>query len=323
MNYKSQYKKYKWSLVRLKPGTKRPVNMKWATEAQSDGYGDGSVGLKHAYSRTCCFDIDQLGLFREKHPEEWELIKHGLQYTSGKDDRLKIIFRTPKGMKLYSKVFISGTGEFRCFTNTDGSTQDVLPPTKLKDGRQYEWLSELPARFKDIPLLPKVIAKELKLGQRRQRSNGGKRYSSHHLSPYVIGYNEWFRLNGGSLRAEVLKTGGYYERKYGFNRYGSSSGSVNIMLFSDANGEFGVNFSPVAPTAGKQIPHLGFDPYDLLVVNKFQERGMTYKEAELLARKYVTTDKEIRQHVNAAFSTLHPINAKQGEKKCKKFPAKY
>lgn len=307
MNY---IKKYGWSLVALKPGTKSPVKFKWSTTKKSDKCGE-SIGLKHAYSRTCCFDIDQLGLFREKHPEEWDIIKNGLKYTSGKDDRIKIIFRTPKGKRLYSQAFISGTGEFRCWTSTDASTQDVLPPTKLSDGRQYKWLDPLPDK---IPKLPDKIIKQLKLARQRQRSSGGRRYSSNFLSPYVKGYNQWFRANAGSLETEVLKTGGYYKVRYGFNRHGSSSGSVNIMLFQDNNGEFGVNFSPMAPTAGKQIPHLGFDPYDLLVVNKFMEKGMSFKEAELMARKYVTTDKDIRQYVNEAFSTINVISG--GAKKC-------
>jgi hypothetical protein len=329
MDYPSLYTQLGFKLVRLRPGTKIPVDPSWQVNQESDdipkNYG---IGLKHAFSRVCCFDIDDLDLFIGKHAEAWELIRKGLMYTSGKPNRVKALFRLPKsgavkGIDIITKTFIpSGAGQFRCATETGGSTQDVLPPTRLADGRKYKWISPLPTRWEDIPVLPESIYIDLKLGERATRSGrSGSRYTGKYLAPYVIGYNRWFAASGGSLEKEILNTNGYYPVKYGFNRHGSVSGSINIVLHSDEHGEWGYNFSDAEPISGRAIPAGAFDPYDLLVINN----GGDEKEARRIVtatvpeiKEFVDSEYFVKTDTNIAKITKDKHKSKKEKKACQK-----
>ncbi len=125
-----------------------------------------NVGVAHAYSTptpTCAIDID-----RFEHATAW-LASHGIDLKStlvgsdavviwsGKKGSLKLLYRLPADTSpLETKKIVGPDGksalELRCATKDGKTVQDLLPPSRHPDGRDYVWLGEGdPLRLPEIP----------------------------------------------------------------------------------------------------------------------------------------------------------------------------
>lgn len=160
-----------WVLVPIPAGTKGPRTKGWNTREQcitTVGQCDrlrGNVGLAHAFSKTCCLDVDDVEKARD-----W-LAGHGIdldgllrapdavRISSGRPGRAKLLYRLPNGVPpLPTKSPVAEAGlELRCATADGRTVQDVLPPSIHPDtGEAYIWElgDPLVASWSDPPVLP-------------------------------------------------------------------------------------------------------------------------------------------------------------------------
>ncbi len=302
-----QYKQQGMKLTHIPEGSKGPVHKKWVKTPTSYKKlkewidAGGNIGIIHSLSNTICFDIDDVDLVKRKHKLLAEFItakpgssKWGARYTSGKKNRLKILFRLPKKLVAagLSTITIPGSaGQLRC-----GDLQDVLPPSTHPSGSKYEWLGE----FIDIPILPKKMTNHLLAlvkQQNKARKRGGKEggYGSGSGSGYVFVdvYNSWAMAQEGySLVDEIEKLDQY--KLVGLTsllRVGSSS-PLSIMVYQDPDGiDRAYNFSN---TEGKGLLKEGLhDPYSVLSFS------MGFDEA----REWVCTHPDMKGLIDIAEDT--------------------
>lgn len=160
-------------LVPIPYGGKKPRTRDWnllencVHDATKLDFLDASnIGLAHAYctpTPTCAIDIDHF-----KHAIVW-FANHGIDLKSlliasdavviwsGKKGSLKLLYRLPAGTTpLETKKIVGPDGksalELRCATKDGKTIQDVLPPSRHPDGRDYVWLGEGdPLRLPEIP----------------------------------------------------------------------------------------------------------------------------------------------------------------------------
>jgi hypothetical protein len=120
----------------------------------------GNIGLAHAYSRTCCIDIDDMALAAEWFggagidlSDYWNA-PDAVRLTSGVPNRGKLLYRLPADADLLPTRMFKGDGvELRCATAGRLTVQDVLPPSiHPVTGQPYRWLG--PAKFQNIPPIP-------------------------------------------------------------------------------------------------------------------------------------------------------------------------
>lgn len=167
----SDYVRAGWVLVPIARGTKGPRTKGWNTRAQCvttveqcDRLRE-NVGLAHAFSGTCCLDVDDAPKARE-----W-LAGHGIdlgallqapdavRISSGRPGRAKLLYRLPDGVPpLPTKSPVAEAGlELRCATAEGLTVQDVLPPSIHPDtGESYRWEygDDLVGTWADPPVLP-------------------------------------------------------------------------------------------------------------------------------------------------------------------------
>lgn len=194
-----------WALVPIPYGQKGPTAKNWnlrnncVTATTQTSLLEGlNIGLAHAYctpTPTCTLDIDHY-----IHAKDW-LAMHGIDLDallkasdavviwSGKKYSIKLLFRLPSGLvPLESKKIVGPDGktalEFRCATKDGKTVQDVLPPSRHPDGRDYVWLGNgNPLLLPDIPpdalqVWQQLISNSCRVATRRD----GFR-SSNHLRP--------------------------------------------------------------------------------------------------------------------------------------------
>ncbi len=163
----SQYVASGWSLVPIPSGTKGPRHDDWnmpdqcITDQNIAAQIAGGVGLAHAYSKTCCIDLDDLA-----NCTVWLLDKHGIdvqallkapdavQIVSGRDNRAKLLYRLPDGCEpLLTHNVVECGLELRCATSNGKTVQDVLPPSIHPiTKRPYRWAGK--GHWRDLPVLP-------------------------------------------------------------------------------------------------------------------------------------------------------------------------
>lgn len=176
----------------IPPGSKGPVFSKgwnahgnWLTEAPQNGHG---LGLLHAWSGTCAVDIDSAdaaALLALAGVDLQALIDapDACGYSSGKPDRLKLLYKVPPFLHLITEKVEGDSGkmgyELRCWTKTGNSDQDVLPPSIHPETKKsYFWLS---GSLENIPQIPQTLLQhwlDLNL-----RSTSGKAPSSASKAP--------------------------------------------------------------------------------------------------------------------------------------------
>ncbi len=194
-----------WTLVPIPYGQKGPNTKHWnlrsncVTAATQENLLEGlNIGLAHAYCTpipTCALDIDHY-----KHAKDW-LAMHGIDLDtllksndavviwSGKKYSIKLLFKLPLGSSpLESKKIVGPDGktalEFRCATKDGKTVQDVLPPSRHPDGRDYVWLGNgSPLLLPEIPpdalqVWQQLISNSCRVATRRDGFQ-----SSNHLRP--------------------------------------------------------------------------------------------------------------------------------------------
>lgn len=172
MDTAASYCRAGWALVGFARGTKGPTHSGWnlpenvTTDPVEAELLNQNIGLCHAYSGTCCLDLDDLDLARP-----W-LAGHGItldallaapdavRISSGRTNRGKLLYRVPASTRpLYSKKPKNSGLELRCAATTGLSVQDVLPPSiHPKTQQPYTWEYNSPeAHWSRLPVLPAAL----------------------------------------------------------------------------------------------------------------------------------------------------------------------
>jgi hypothetical protein len=139
-----------WKLCVIPRGSKGPKQHGWnkrehaITDIQALPLNSQGLGLMHAYSGTCCLDIDDM------QKAQAYLVTMGVNLQQiiseyapgvykGRKDRLKVLFGLAEPLETVSRQDLGF--ELRCATADGLSVQDVLPPTVHPDtGEPYAWL---------------------------------------------------------------------------------------------------------------------------------------------------------------------------------------
>jgi hypothetical protein len=169
MSAATDYVQAGFALIPLRHGTKAPLIRDWTlkeraitTHQAALNLNGGGIGLAHAWSRTCAFDIDDffqtIDWFTAKGVDVTGLLQHpaAVRINSGKPNHAKLIYRLPDGVEpLLSIKVRSDTGatvfEFRCADSRGQTVQCVLPPSIHPDtGKAYAWEGD----WRKIPPLP-------------------------------------------------------------------------------------------------------------------------------------------------------------------------
>ncbi len=123
---------------------------------------DGNIGLLHAFSDTCCIDVDNFdaatGYFEDNGLDLIQLLTaaDAVQIQSGMPNHAKLLYRTRETLQTFKHV-IDGAMvvEFRCATNGGDSVMDVLPPSIHPDtAKPYAWIGN----WRKLPFLPSLLA---------------------------------------------------------------------------------------------------------------------------------------------------------------------
>jgi len=164
-----QYVEHGWKLVIIPRGLKSPRLKEWQlkenaiTDPDIAEHIDDNVGLAHAWSGTCCVDVDDLNGSRK-----WLLARGisldalleapgAVKLLSGRENRAKLIYMLDKPLRSLSfKVF-----ELRCATAKGTTVQDVLPPSVHPDtGQPYYWeYNDENSHWSKAPPLPASLRK--------------------------------------------------------------------------------------------------------------------------------------------------------------------
>ena len=157
----AQYLGFGWKLCTIAPGSKSPSYRGWNRSEQAISSldqlppGAQGIGLLHAYSRTCCLDIDDL------RKAQAYLLAHGVNMKQlltasggwlyqGRDTRIKVLFSLEQPLVSVNRQDLGF--ELRCATADGLSVQDVLPPTVHPEtGKPYRWLSQPGERPAPLP----------------------------------------------------------------------------------------------------------------------------------------------------------------------------
>lgn len=148
----------------------------------------GNIGIAHAYSRTCCIDIDNMPLallwfagVGIDLQALWDA-PGAVRITSGRPHRGKILYRLPNHIAtLTTRMFKADGVELRCATAGNLTVQDVLPPSiHPLTGEAYRWLGPVNC-WRDIPEIPAdLLAFWLAISAPKVNAPG-------HVSPLGIG----------------------------------------------------------------------------------------------------------------------------------------
>jgi hypothetical protein len=160
-----------WFIVPIRSGSKKPLHNAWNVRENCIAKPEqakalrGNIGLAHAYSGTCCIDIDSIILTRpwlkERGIDVDKLLNapDAVLISSGRPDHAKLLYRMP-GPPLKSLAFKNAKLEFRCATEHGTTVQDLLPPSIHPDtGKPYRWHYPEPliGEWKSPPLLPETL----------------------------------------------------------------------------------------------------------------------------------------------------------------------
>lgn len=172
----TQYVAQGWALVAIAAGTKGPNSPGWnerrncittATEARTLR---GSVGLAHAYSGTCAFDIDDLegtrAWFAKRGVdlEQFLTDPQRVGIKSGRANRAKLLFALALPLVSIKVKGLDASGarvtlfELRCATADGLTVQDVTPPSVHPEtGQPYTWDLGIAGDRRYLPPLPDAL----------------------------------------------------------------------------------------------------------------------------------------------------------------------
>lgn len=162
-----EYVAHGWRLVPL-GADKRPVRAKWNERAKAVDTVEAAaslrspgVGLAHAYSGTCCIDVDDpepaAAWLRDRGVDVFGLMDapDAVVILSPKPGRFKLLYRLPDGAGvLRTAVPVKGL-ELRCAAANGKTVQDVLPPSPHPAGGAYRWSGA--GSWRALPDLPRQL----------------------------------------------------------------------------------------------------------------------------------------------------------------------
>jgi len=164
-----QYNALGFQLVAMKSGHKGPQTRDWHTkgvdvEQLTD---QQNIGLIHNLSSTCSLDIDNrddaIRIFQDYLGMDATAMKSQYPCWRGSREGIKFLFRMPNLERIGIKKLtykedsdVVTVFELRGSTGNTG-VQDLLPPSIHPTGIPYEWVTNLPDTFEEIPLLPEVL----------------------------------------------------------------------------------------------------------------------------------------------------------------------
>lgn len=162
----ADYTRAGFALVPIPYGTKGPVAPGWnarsncITDPDIAEWLDGNVGLAHAYSGTCCLDIDDMpaaeAWFTDRGValSDWLNAEDAVRISSGRVNRAKLLYALPTPLASFK---LPGF-ELRCASRSGSTVQDVLPPSIHPDtGKPYEWVLGEAAHWALLPPIPDAL----------------------------------------------------------------------------------------------------------------------------------------------------------------------
>lgn len=246
----SQYCEAGWALTFFDTGAKGPTRKAWnerrhaIMDPEVAEFSEGNVGLLHAYSGTCCLDVDDM-----EKATPW-LAARGVDLAallstpgavrihSGREGRAKLLYKADKLRPSFNLSKLGAGIELRCASRNGLSVQDVLPPSIHPDtGRPYEWryggdsghwskLPKLPDGLKAI--WDRLITPDTKIAEPKETvlpvQLGALRTMLYRHDP-DCGYQDWVNagmalhhetkgdMNGFALWDEWSRTGSKYKSK--------------------------------------------------------------------------------------------------------------
>lgn len=177
MEHAIDYVAHGMALVGMPNGLKGPITPGWnkaanvITDAIAAATLTQNVGLAHAFclnGPTMALDIDDLSktqVWLAEHRIDLDALlvaDDGVQISSGRKGRAKLLFRLPEGTSPIPTKQITDpkTGEmileFRCATANGLTVQDVLPPSLHPEtGKPYKWAGK--GNWRAIPTIPAAL----------------------------------------------------------------------------------------------------------------------------------------------------------------------
>lgn len=169
----AEYVNAGWALVSIPRGRKGPISKDWQlsrghciTDPEIAEQLDDNVGIAHAYSGTCCLDIDDMEQSRAWLSERgvdldalWNA-PDAVRISSGRPNRGKLLYRAPPRPSKKIIMDKQNVLDFRCGSRGGLTVQDVLPPSIHPDTRRpYTWEYGDPdfGHFSSPPELPPEV----------------------------------------------------------------------------------------------------------------------------------------------------------------------
>ena len=173
MNLQESYVLHGFALVPIPSGSKGPKSKGWndpenvVTDPQKAADLTGNVGLAHLYCKypTAVLDIDDYSLAKPWLAERGINLdalldaEDGVQISSGRPNRAKLLFQLPTAIKQLKTQQITDPVagvmilEFRCASANGKTVQDLLPPSiHPETGQPYVWAGK--GDWRHLPVIP-------------------------------------------------------------------------------------------------------------------------------------------------------------------------
>ena len=209
-----------WLLVPIHQGGKGPRKKGW--NLRENCISDPTkttkllrgIGLAHAYSGTCCLDVDDLllarGWLEEQGVDLGAILDapDAVLILSGRENRSKALFRLPDGVDQLMTVAKKESGiELRCASRNGSTVQDVLPPTIHPDTNvPYRWAGA--GDWRRPPVLPeKLLALWQRLAEKQNPVGGptGAPEQDPNDDPVVrhLDENGWVLAKSGLIKSFI------------------------------------------------------------------------------------------------------------------------
>ena len=211
-----------FALVPIPYGSKAPKDNGWQLEKnavrtieQAERLNGGNIGIAHRWCGTCAVDADDYAkaldwlAARGIYLDALLAAEDAVQISSGRENRCKLLFRTPDGVVWLPTLQIDAGGlEFRCATRDGSSTVvDVLPPSlHPTTGQPYVWAGL--GDWRDPPELPAAL-----LALWREQASSGARVAPGGSEGGPVpegGRNAFLTSLAGTMRRRGMSEAGIY-----------------------------------------------------------------------------------------------------------------
>jgi Bifunctional DNA primase/polymerase, N-terminal/Primase C terminal 1 (PriCT-1) len=256
-----------FALVPIPYGSKAPKGNGWQLEEnavrtieQAERLNGGNVGIAHRWSGTCALDADDYAkaldwlAARGIYLDALLAAEDAVQICSGRENRCKLLFRTPDGVVWLPTLQIGAGGlELRCATRDGSSTvMDILPPSvHPATGQPYAWAGL--GDWRNPPELPAEL-----LALWRELASNGARVAPGGSEGGPVpegGRNAFLTSLAGSMRRRGMSEAGIYAALMAENaeRCVPPLSQADVARIAKA-------VSRYAPGAAREEPPIGEEP---------------------------------------------------------------